>query len=185
MKLLRGLVLLVVLAGVCLGAAWFFLNSTKAQLELVRAEATTLERDIASLNARVAGLQASADTAAGALPKELFILTADDLDAELELQNTVLDETAAQNVTPISFGPTIVSVDAEMQVVAFEVEFEASYDAAVEIITALEKYRPRMSVDSIWLRAVPLSSRPDQDTPVYVRLTVWSYWAPERGDEEG
>ncbi|MEO9515418.1 MAG: GspMb/PilO family protein [Paracoccaceae bacterium] len=185
MKLLRGLVVLLVLAGVCLGAAWFVLNSTKSQLEHAKAEAATLERNIADLSARVTGLQAPADTAASDLPQEFFILAANDLDAELALQDAILNVIASQNVTPISFGPTTVSVDAEMQVVAFEVEFETSYDATVEIIAALEQYRPVMSLDNIWLRAVPLSSRPDKDTPVYVRLAAWSYWVPERADEEG
>lgn len=184
MNVLRGILFLALVAGAVLFGAFALLEPLKERLIAANGSMTSLGEEIRQLQERAVLLNAQVATDTNRDMHAYQLNATDLLDAEVMLQSRVLDALARYDIAPVSFAPTLPSVETTKQVVGFEVEFEKGFADALEVLANLELQTPILAIEELWIRNVPASSRPEEVSPVYVRLVIWSFWVSGT-EEEG
>ncbi|MGJ8628528.1 MAG: hypothetical protein ACSHXB_16325 [Sulfitobacter sp.] len=174
MNALRGVMTLVICVVGLLGIGMALLAPLEARATKANQKIATVSRDINVLQGRIDAIKNAKDQ--GTTPEGLIVETTDQLSAELGLQTTILDLATEFGLAPNNFGPTILGLEMGLQTVGFELEFESGFENSFAFITALERHTPRIAIETLWIRHIPLASLPEEETPVSVQLSVWQFW---------
>lgn len=184
MSFLRGILFAVLVVAALLFGAFALLEPVKERLVAANSSMASLAVEIQQLQERAVFLNMQVATESDQDVGAYQFSATDLLDAEVMLQSRVLNALALFDIAPVSFAPTLPTVETTKQVVGFEVEFETGFADAFEVLANLEMQTPILAIEDLWIRNVPASSRPEEVSPVYVRLVIWSFWTSGT-EEEG
>jgi hypothetical protein len=140
-----------------------------------------VRQDEAGLRQRLNEMNVDAKDQKSAWPA---VQAADALAAELILQNLLITLARSHGITPLNFGGAPVPVKVANPAVAFSFEFETGHTTAVGFVEALELHEPAVGLYGVWIRQLPVGALGETETPVSVRLTLWSFWKPQLAELE-
>ena len=175
MNRLQPLTSILFVGGVLAVLYWIAYLPSQDRRDVQRNEASSLEADIAALQARVAGLAGSGPEQA--FPKELIWVSESKADAELALQDAVVDLAGQFGITLITFGASGLMRDTAQDMMAFEIEAEGSLGQIQAFLAALEDLNPKTAIGMLRMRpAQGYDIDPIEDVLIYSQITFWAFW---------
>ncbi|WP_282092616.1 hypothetical protein [Epibacterium ulvae] len=138
-------------------------------------EINILEKSVANLKLRTGQMTNSGFE--HAFPAELFLLSGSQIEAELALQNVVLDLAEQYEITLVAFGTTSFTRDTTQKTIAFELESESPLGELLAFLAAVETLTPKTAIATLRMR--PTQSYDTEyldDILIYSQITFWSFW---------
>ena len=154
---------------------WIAYLPSQTRQSALRNEVSSLKADIVTLQARVAGLAGSGSELV--FPKELMWTSESKADAELALQDAIVDLAGQFGITLITFGASGLTRDTAHDMIAIEIEAEGSLGQTYAFLAALEDFDPKTAVGILRMRpAQGYGIRSIEDVPIYSQITFWAFW---------
>ena len=160
---------------VCLGYsiyALFYLPALERKAEYQR-QVISLVHDIATLKSRVVSLGDSG--AENTFPEELIWNEPTKTDAELALQDSIVNVAGQNGITLIIFGASGLTRESTQNVVTFEFESESKLVQLYAFLADLEKIEPKVAVGMLRIRQSQGYSDQGDGISVYVQITLWAF----------
>lgn len=180
MTIFRGIIGLLLVSALVFASGFAVFSHFNAHLLEAHDRVSALQADIKRLNERILEVSAHDGTTHS---NEIIAFTApDQLEAEIIFQTTILDVLESLDALPISFRSVPGSNIDPQESVGFEVELETGYVKAIDLLSRLQDHRPPIAVERLAIRHLPAGDIQDEETPVFVQLSAWSYWSAQSAE---
>lgn len=172
------LLVLLTLAGVVAGMGFIALGNLSSEQSSLNRDLSETRRNLMMMRERHSevNIQTAQQVSLSSLEAK------DEVAAETALQSFLLKMASDHGILPRNFGRTAMPVKTEQTSIAFNFEFETGMFRTVRFFEALESQKPAMSLHGIWIRHLPAGTLGTEETPVSVRLTLWTFWSPRQAD---
>lgn len=175
MSHMRPMISLLLFSALALATYAFVYGPVQRKQADLRSEISLLMIDIDALNARIAGLGGARSDQH--FPKELIWFAKTKTDAELMLQDVIVDLVGQLDMTLMTFGPSVLTRETEQPTIAFELETETTLGKVHLFLAQLEQLDPKVAVGMLRIRpAQSYSTDVYDDVRVYAQFTVWAFW---------
>ena len=152
-------------------AVYFPLQDKNRNLEN---QIRTLRSEISDLGNRISTLTVSSRDLA--FPDDLIWSEKSEADAELYLQDAVIDLAVQSGLTPVTFGSSSHQRDSTQKIVSFELEVEGMLTNAYSFLASLENHDPRVAVGTLRIRPRSDYAPETGETLIYLQAAFWAYW---------
>lgn len=176
MTFVRPAVSMVFLIGVLITGYTLVILPSQYQIDELQHKRQSLTRDISGLKARLDVLTDQGQEAE--IPEGFAWQSEVDVDAELALQDAIVDLAGQFGLIFVTFGPTELSKDTSQDVIALELEIEGQLSKVYAFLAAVEAHSPKVAVNKLRIR--PSQSYGDElveDVNVYLQTSLWSFWS--------
>jgi hypothetical protein len=174
---LRSLLSFFLVAGFIYGLYAAFYLPTKQKITSYRQQIASLEQDTAALESRIVRLSRSGS--AIAFPETMIWSGAEKADAELALQDAIINLSDQSGITLITFGASGLSRDTAQSQISFELEAEGELAQIYNFLATLEQIEPKVAVGTLRMRPSLSYGDPVDDVQVYTQITLWAIWRDE------
>lgn len=175
MNRLRPLTSILFVGAVLAGLYWIAYLPSQTRQDALRDEVSSLEADIVTLQARVAMFAGSGPEQV--FPKKLMWASESKADAELALQDAIVDLAGQFGITLITFGASGLARDTAQDTIAFEIEAEGPLGQTHAFLAVLEELNPKTAIGMLRMRpAQGYSIEPIEDVLIYSQITFWAFW---------
>ena len=174
MTRMRPLISILLLASIAYGLYAMLYVPAQQRNKGPQHQIVSLRQEITALKLRVASL---GSTESGVtFPKELIWKAPSKTDAELALQDRIVNMAGQHNIKLTTFGASGLTRDTTQNVAAFEFEAESRLADVYAFLADLEGLKPAVAVGMLRMR--PSQSYGDlvDGVQVYVQITLWVYW---------
>jgi len=175
MNWLRGVLPTASMLAILVGIYWFTYLPTKGHQDALKDQIIALKMDVAGLRSRVASLANLGPEQE--FPRELVWAFESKTDAELALQDSVVDLAGLYEITLITFGGSSLSRDTAQDTIAFEFEAEGPLGQIYVFLSELEKLNPKTAIGQLTMRpAQSYGNEGIEDVLIYTHITLWGFW---------
>ena len=174
MTMLRSLLSILLMTGLIYGIyALSYLPVQQRKVDDL-SQINSLENEITALKSRVVSLTGTG--AEPVFPKPLIWPAETKADAELALQDAVVNLVEQSGITLITFGASGLTRDTARKTVSFEFEAEGQLAQTYHFLAEIEKIEPKVAVGVLRMRPSQSYGDPVDDVLIYTQITLWAFW---------
>lgn len=153
----------------------FLIRPIQDSLSADQESVVELKTSIADLQRQISEL--SVESHEISFPSELMWKGASLSDAELKVQNAVVELSQRYDLTLVHFGSRAIDKNTSKDTVGFEFEANSSMDALYDFLVSLEAHEPRLAIGSLNIRPNTRYDDPSSSSvEVFSQIVLWSFW---------